>query len=111
LSQVETSKVDVIIKALSGLEDDIDSLNAKVADMKKNLQGKTQKEIDSLLEQVRQMATKEAERIINDARDKAKAQAQQILKSGDAQVEKMKKQIDTKFDEAVEHVVSTILKA
>ncbi len=57
------------------------------------------------------MATKEAEKIINEARDKAKAQAQQILKSGDSQVEKMKKQIDAKFDEAVEHVVSTILKA
>ena len=111
MSQVETSKVDVIIKALSGLEDDIDSLNTKIAEMKKTLQTKTQKEIDKLLEQVREMATKEAEGIINEARDKAKAQAQKILKSGDEKVAKTKKQIDAKFDEAVEHVVSTILKA
>jgi len=35
-------KVDTIIKALSGLESNIDSLNEKLADMKKELKQKAQ---------------------------------------------------------------------
>lgn len=111
MSEVVTSKVDVIVKALTELENDIDSLNSKVADMKKSLQTKTQKEIDKLMEQVREMATKEAESMINQTRQKAKTQAEQILKSGDEKAAKTKNQIDTKFDEAVDIVVSTVLKA
>lgn len=63
--------------------------------MKKSLQTKTQKEIDKLMEQVREMATKEAGSMINQTRQKAKT----------------KNQIDAKFDEAVDIVVSTVLKA
>lgn len=111
MSEVVTSKVDVIVKALAELENDIDSLNSKVADMKKSLQTTTQKEKDKLMEQVREMATKEAEAMINQARQKAKAQAEQILKTGEEKVEKTKNQIDAKFDEAVDYVVSTVLKA
>ena len=111
MSNVAASKVDGIIKALSGLEDDIDSLNSKTADMKKNLESKAQKEIEKLLEETRQMATKEAENIISQARDKAKSQSETILKSGDDSVSKIKAKIDEKFDESVDHVVSTVLKA
>jgi len=57
--------VDKIIKALSGLETDIDSQNENLSDMKKQLNQKAQKEIDQLREQVIQMATKEAEAIIS----------------------------------------------
>jgi len=111
MSNVAASKVDGIIKALSGLEDDIDSLNSKTADMKKNLEAKAQKEIEKLLEETRQMATKEAENIISQSRDKAKSQSETILKTGNDSVSKIKAQIDEKFDESVDHVVSTVLKA
>ena len=111
MSNVSASKVDGIIKALSGLEDDIDSLNSKTADMKKNLESKAQKEIEKLLEETRQMATKEAENIISKARDKAKSESETILKTGNDSVSKIKAKIDEKFDESVDTVVSTVLKA
>ena len=50
--------VDKIIKALSGLESDIDSLNENLSDMKKQLNQKAQKEIDKLREQVIQWQQK-----------------------------------------------------
>ena len=59
------SKVTGIVKSLNMLEDDLDSLNSKVSDMKKQLSIKAQTEIDTLLEKTREMATKEAEIAIN----------------------------------------------
>ena len=103
--------VDKIIKALSGLENDIDSLNESLADMKKQLNQKAQKEIDQLKEQVIQMATKEAEAIISEAKEKAKTESQRIITSGDVNLKDVQNKIDTKFNEAVDHVVSTVLKA
>ena len=105
------SKVDGIIKALSGLESDIDSLNQNLAEMKKELNQKAQHEIDSLKEQVIQMATKEAETIISQAREKAKSEGQRISTAGDVNLKDVQDKIDAKFNEAVDHVVSTVLKA
>lgn len=110
-TSVTTGTVDKIIIALSGLESDIDSLNEKLADMKKQLNQKTQKEIDQLLEQVIKMATQEAETIISEARDKAKSESQRILAAGDINLKDVQDKIDIKFNEAVDHVVSTVLKA
>ncbi len=107
---VADSKVSKIIKSLSELEDDLDSLNVKVADMKKNLASRAQKELDSLREQVTQMAIKEAESIISEARSKAESQAKKISSDGAAKLEKTKSIIDSKFNEAVDSVVSIILK-
>ena len=103
--------VDKIIKALSSLESNIDSLNENLADMKKQLNQDTQKEIEKLREQVIQMATKEAETIISEAKEKAKSESQRILTSGDVNLKDVQNKIDTKFNEAVDHVVSTVLKA
>jgi len=103
--------VDKIIKALSGLESDIDSLNENLADMKMQLNQKAQKEIDKLREQVIQMATKEAGVIISEATEKAKSESQRILTSGDVNLKDVQNKIDTNFNEAVDHVVSTVLKA
>ena len=103
--------VDKIIKALSGLESDIDSLHANLEDMKKQLNQKAQKEIDQLKEQVIQMATKEAETIISEAKEKAKSESQRIQITGDMNLKDVQNKIDTKFNEAVDHVVSTVLKA
>ena len=111
MSNVAESKVTGIVKALSGLEDDLDSLNTKVADMKKNLNIKAQGEIDKLLDQTRQMATKEAEASINAAKEQANAESANIAQEGEKKLGEIQAQIDANFDDAVKHVVSTVLKA
>jgi len=105
------SKVTGIIQSLNGLEDDLDSLNSKVADMKKQLTVKAQNEIDKLLEKTRAMAIKEAEVIINASKDKANLESTKIIKEGEAKLAEIQSKIDSNFDEAVRHVVSTVLKA
>jgi len=105
------SKVTGIIQSLSALEDDLDSLNSKIAEMKKQLSIKAQTEIDKILEKTREMATKEAEVIINASKDKANAESAKIAQEGEAQLSEITSRIDSNFDEAVKHVVSTVLKA
>ena len=105
------SKVTGIIKSLNALEDDLDSLNSKVADMKKQLSVKAQTEIDVLLEKTSVMATKEAEVIINASKEKATAESAKITQEGEAKLSELQSNIDSSFDEAVKHVVSTVLKA
>ena len=105
------SKVSGIIKSLNALEDDLDSLNSKVADMKKQLSVKAQTEIDVLLEKTSEMATKEAEVIINASKEKATAESTKITQEGEAKLSELQSNIDASFDEAVKHVVSTVLKA
>ena len=111
MSTMAESKVTEIVKSLSALEDDLDSLNSKVADMKKQLSVKAQTEIDTLLEKTREMATKEAEIIINAAKEKATAESAKISQEGDTKLAEIQSSVDTNFDEAVKHVVSTVLKA
>ena len=111
MSTMAESKVTEIVKSLSALEDDLDSLNSKVADMKKQLSVKAQTEIDTLLEKTREMATKEAEIIINAAKEKATAESAKINQEGDTKLAEIQSTVDANFDEAVKHVVSTVLKA
>ena len=110
-STAAPAKVDTIIKALSALESDIDSLSQNLADMKKQLNQKAQREIEKLTEQVSQMATKEAEAMISEAREKAKSESQRILTTADINLKDVQNKIDSKFNEAVEVVVSMVLKA
>ena len=111
MSSMAESKVTGIIKSLSSLEDDLDSLDGKVADMKKQLSVKAQTEIDALLEKTQEIATKEAEVIINASKEKAKAESAKITQEGEAKLSEIQSNIDANFDEAVKHVVSTVLKA
>ena len=111
MSSMAESKVTGIIQSLSSLEDDLDSLNDKVAEMKKQLSVKAQTEIDKLLEKTREMATKEAEVIINATKEKANAESAKIAQEGEANLSEITSRIDSNFDEAVKHVVSTVLKA
>jgi V/A-type H+-transporting ATPase subunit G/H len=111
MSSMAESKVSGIIKSLNALEDDLDSLNSKVADMKKQLSVKAQTEIDVLLEKTRDMATKEAEVIINASKEKATAESAKITQEGEAKLSELQSNVDASFDEAVKHVVSTVLKA
>jgi len=105
------SKVTGIIKTLNVLEDDLDSINSKVSDMKKQLVVKTQNEIDVLLEKTREMATKEAEIIINASKEKATAESAKITQKGEAKLSEIQSNVDANFDKAVKHVVSIVLKA
>ncbi len=111
MSSMAESKVTGIIQSLSGLEDDLDSLNSKVAEMKNQLSIKAQTEIDKLLEKTREMATKDAEVIINASKEKANAESAKIAQEGEAKLSEITSKIDANFDEAVRHVVSTVLKA
>ena len=111
MSSMAESKVTGIIQSLNGLEDNLDSLNSKVADMKKQLSVKAQAEIDKLVEKTREMATKEAEVLINASKEKANAESAKISQEGETKLSEITSRIDTNFDEAVRHVVSTVLKA
>ncbi|WP_420546630.1 hypothetical protein [Nitrosopumilus sp.] len=105
------SKVTGIVKSLNMLEDDLDSLSSKVSDMKKQLSIKTQAEIDNLLEKTREIATKEAEIAINASKEKANAESAKIAQEGESKLSEIQSKVDANFDEAVKHVVSTVLKA
>ena len=105
------SKVGEIIKSLNSLENDLDTLNSKVGDMKKQISIKTQAKIDSLLEKTREMATKEAEVMINASKEKATAESAKIAQEGETKLSEIQSNIDANFDEAVKSVVSTVLKA
>lgn len=107
---VADSKVSKIIKSLSELENNIDSLNEKVADVKKTLTSKTQTELESLKSQVTQMAIKEAESIILETKAKAEQQAKKIAAEGEAKLANLKSTVESKSNEAVDGVVSIILK-
>ncbi len=111
MSSMPESKITGIIKSLNLLENDMDSLNKKAEDMKKQLNVKTLSEIDSLLKKTREMATKEAEIIINASKEKATTESAKITQEGEAKLTDLQSKIDAGFDEAVKNVVSTILKA
>jgi V/A-type H+/Na+-transporting ATPase subunit G/H len=111
MSSIAESKVTGIIKSLNSLENDLDSLNNKSGDIKKQLAIRAITEIDSLLEKTREMATKEAEVIITASKDKATAESAKIVQDGEASLSEIQSKIDTNFDDAVKYVVSTILKA
>jgi len=110
MSSMAESKVTGIIQSLNGLENDLDSLNSKIADMKKQLSVKAITEIDKLLERVREIATKEAQEIINLSKEKATKESAKIASEGEAKLSEIQTNIDSHFDEAVQHVVSTVLK-
>jgi V/A-type H+-transporting ATPase subunit G/H len=110
MSNITESKVTGIIQSLTGLEDDLDSLTSKVAEMKKQLFITTQSEIDKLLEKTREMALKEAEVIINTSKEKANGESKRISQEGEVKLSEITSKIDSNFDEAVRHVVSTVLK-
>jgi len=110
MSEVAVSKVEGIIKTLSELEENIDSLNEKVADMKKKLHARVENEVENLREKVVEIATKEAESMISKTRDAANQDAKKILNDGEKSLAEIKTKINEKFDEAVEYTIASILK-
>lgn len=108
---VAESKIAGIVKALSSLEDDIDSLNARVSEVQKSISSKTQSELTALGEKTREMATLEAESIISAAKSGAESEAARIAQAGESRLAETQSAIDANFDSAVAIVVSTVLKA
>ena len=111
MSSMAESKVTGIIQSLNVLESDLDSLNDKVSDMKKQLAVKAQSKVDALLEKTQEMATKEAEILITASKEKATAESAKIAQEGETKLSEIQSNIDANFDEAIKHVVSTVLKA
>ncbi|MEK6877316.1 MAG: hypothetical protein AABZ49_01675 [Thermoproteota archaeon] len=110
MSEVAVSKVEGIIKTLSELEENIDSLNEKVADMKKKLHARVENEIENLREKVVEIATKESESMISKTKDAANQDAKKILNDGEKSLVEIKTKINEKFEEAVEETLSSVLK-
>ncbi len=106
-----SQKVDGIINSLSELESEIDSVNLSLADMKKSLNSIAHKEIDSLLEQTRKMATSEAESMISESKSKAESESQKITQDGESKVAEIQQKIDSTFDSAglVKLMISTAI--
>lgn len=111
MGSMAESKVAGIVKSLESLEDDLDAIHAKSADIKRRLAASAQAEIEKMREKTRQMAMQEAESIIGAAKEKAGAEASRISQEGEARLAGIRSRIDSGFDGAVEHVVSTVLKA
>ena len=111
MSSMAGSKVSKIITSLNALEEDLDSLNEKVAGMKKQLVIKVQSEITTMLEKSREMAIKEADKIIEASKQKAATQSQEITKEAEARLAESQSRIEANFDDAVGYVVTTVLKA
>ncbi|MGQ0638120.1 MAG: hypothetical protein ACT4N1_01985 [Nitrososphaerota archaeon] len=78
--------------------------------MKKKLHTRSQNKIENLREKVKEMVTIESESIISQARETANQEAKKILIEDEKNLTETKKKIDTKFDEAIEYVVSSVLK-
>ena len=109
MSTAAGPKVETIVKALSGLEDDLDSLAVRLAEMKKSLGVKAQKEIENMMARTREIATTEAEEIISAARTSAESESSRITEDGEARLQKVRSRIDEGFDDAVNHVVYTVM--
>jgi len=63
------------------------------------------------LEATKFPTSSEEEVHISEAKEKAKSESQRILTTGDVNLKDVQNKIDTKFNEAVDLVVSTVLKA
>ncbi|MEO9363274.1 MAG: hypothetical protein ABI348_05170 [Nitrososphaera sp.] len=103
------SAVESIVGALAELESDIDSMNARVDEMKKRLLAHSNEEVDKLKQQIISMANEEAKRIVEAARAEAESESAQIMKEAETNLAAIKKNIDASFDKAVESIVKTVL--
>ncbi len=108
---VAESQVKGIISALKDLETSIDSLDATISEMKREMSSLVQKEIDRLYEETRAMATVEAEQIVEAAKKSADKKAAKITKDANASLEKLRQDIDSGFKDAVDVAVNAIMKA
>ena len=91
------TKVAGILGALSQLEQDLDSLESSVSDMKKSITTKTNSEIESVSIKVRQSASAKAEQIVAAAKAKAEQESDEISKNGQIKLEEIRARISDRF--------------
>lgn len=89
----------------------IDSLNTKVADMKKNLNQKTNSEIDKIIGKNKRNGYKRGWSNFQWGWRKSKCSISINCTRGYGKIAELKSKIYASFDNAVKHVVSTVLKA
>ena len=104
------TKVVGILGALSKLEENLDLLELSVSDMKKSITSKTNSEIESVANKVRQSASAKAEQIVTDAKNKAQQESDSISKESQIKLEGIRTRIKSESANAVEYVVSIVLK-
>ncbi len=102
------SSVEQIIDALSALENDLDSLNLRVIEMKKRIIAYSTTEIEKQKERVIAIANEDAKKIIETARKEAENESSVIMAETEKSVAATKKNIDNSFSQAVDFVVKTI---
>ena len=113
MSSMAESKVTGIVEALNGLEENLESLNSKVDDMKKQLSVKSLNEIDKLMEKTRAMATEEAEKIISDYIQQGNEAKVRIIQEAEVAAEKLQSQarrnIEHEFERAKQQLQQEVL--
>jgi vacuolar-type H+-ATPase subunit H len=103
------SAVEIIVGALSELEDDIDGLYVRVEEMKKRIMAHSNVEVEKLKQQAIAMANEEAKQIVDSARTEAEVESEKIGEMGRANVANLKKNINSSFEAAVDTIIRTVL--
>lgn len=103
------SSVEKIVSALSELESDIESLSAKVQDMKKRIISTSDNEIAQLREKIIQVAKTESDKIITSAKQEAEEKSQKISAEAETNLTKLRENTKLSFDKSVKLVVDSVL--
>jgi F0F1-type ATP synthase membrane subunit b/b' len=110
LLERETHSVESIIKALSELESDIDTISSKVEELKKRMINQSHEEIEKLKQQIISTAQEEAKKIVDKAKTEAEAESVVITKESEENLARIRKNIDSLSDTIVDKIVKMIVK-
>jgi len=103
------SSVEGIINALSDLESNIGSLHKHVNEMKRRLLSLSNKEIESMRQQIIDIANAEAQKIITNAKLDAEKESVAIKSEGETSLTTLKRNIESFSPNAVDAIVKIIL--
>lgn len=106
----ETHSIESIIKALSELESDIDTVSSKVEELKKRMINQSHEEIEKLKQQIISTAQEEAKKIVDKAKTEAEAESVAITKESEENLARIRKNIDSLSDTIVDKIVKMIVK-
>ena len=106
----QTHSVESIIKALSELENDIDTIGFRVEELKKRMINQSHEEIERLKQQLISTAQEEAKKIIDKAKLEAETESVVITKESEENLARIRKNIDSLSDTIVDKIVKMIIK-
>jgi len=106
----QSYSVEGIIKALSELEGDLDTISSKVEELKKHMINKSQEEIENLKQQMISNAQEEAKQIIDKARTEAEADSVIVSKESEENLARIRKNINSLSDTMIDRIVKVIVK-